>query len=96
MFGQLLAALKRPVATTSSSPLQAVFVRGMKTHQGAAKRWRLKANGQFKRKKCGRLHGNVGWSRSSVLQKLNGTTVAKGHGNGNQIKKLERMMPHAK
>ncbi|CAN6674794.1 hypothetical protein TRVA0_065S00518 [Trichomonascus vanleenenianus] len=74
--------------------LASFMTRGYKTHQGAAKRWRKVSSGQFKRKQCGRLHGNVGWSKSRNLNKLNGTVLAKGTRRGNQLKKLRRMLPH--
>ncbi|QLQ79666.1 hypothetical protein HG537_0C03140 [Torulaspora globosa] len=60
----------------------------MKTHKGAAKRWRKTAN-SFKRGKAGRSHGNAGWSRRS-LKSLSGKTLA----HETHIKHLKRLMPN--
>ncbi|QLL32791.1 hypothetical protein HG536_0D03130 [Torulaspora globosa] len=60
----------------------------MKTHKGAAKRWRKTAD-SFKRGKAGRSHGNAGWSRRS-LKALSGKTLA----HETHIKHLKRLMPN--
>lgn len=97
----LISAAKTRITTAfsvntfnTSNTLQSILLRGYKTHQGARKRWRKAANGTFKRKQCGRLHGNVGWSKARNLNHLNDTVLAKGHGKGNHKKKLQRMLPH--
>ncbi|AQZ18066.1 YNL122C [Zygosaccharomyces parabailii] len=60
----------------------------MKTHKGAAKRWKKTANG-FKRGKAGRSHGNVGWSRRS-LKVLSGKTTA----HETHLQRLRRLLPY--
>lgn len=60
----------------------------MKTHKGAAKRWKKTAN-SFKRGKAGRNHGNIGWSRNS-LKSLSGTALA----HCSQLKRLKRLLPY--
>ncbi|AET41487.1 mitochondrial 54S ribosomal protein bL35m Ecym_8202 [Eremothecium cymbalariae DBVPG len=60
----------------------------MKTHKGAAKRWRKTAN-SFKRGKAGRSHGNSGWSKNS-LKVLSGRALA----NGSQLNRLKRLLPY--
>ncbi|VVT47478.1 mitochondrial 54S ribosomal protein bL35m [Magnusiomyces paraingens] len=66
----------------------------LKTHKGAAKRWKKTGNGGFKRGKAGHNHGNVDWSRS-VVNNVSGTAYAKGSGYGNHLKKLNRLLPNA-
>ncbi|CCD25600.1 mitochondrial 54S ribosomal protein bL35m NDAI_0F02820 [Naumovozyma dairenensis CBS 421] len=60
----------------------------MKTHKGAAKRWRKSAQG-FKRGIAGRNHGNVGWSHR-YLNKLTGRKEA----DPTHVKHLKRMLPY--
>ena len=60
----------------------------MKTHKGAAKRWKKTANG-FKRGKAGRNHGNAGWSRNS-LKTLSGRALA----DSTQTHRLKRLLPY--
>ncbi|CCK71998.1 mitochondrial 54S ribosomal protein bL35m KNAG_0I02130 [Huiozyma naganishii CBS 8797] len=60
----------------------------MKTHKGAAKRWRKNANG-FKRGISGRKHGNCGWSQRG-LKALTGRTEA----HQSQIKRLKKLLPY--
>lgn len=73
------------------SPLS--FVRGLKTHKGAASRWWKNGSGDFVRKQAGRRHGNVGWSRARILRHLNGSVTAA---NTKRHKKLNVLMPFAK
>ncbi|CAG98860.1 mitochondrial 54S ribosomal protein bL35m [Kluyveromyces lactis] len=60
----------------------------MKTHKGAAKRWRKTAN-SFKRGKAGRNHGNAGWSRNS-LKSLSGRSLA----DSTHMHRLKRLLPY--
>lgn len=60
----------------------------MKTHKGAAKRWKKTAT-SFKRGKAGRNHGNCGWSRRS-LKVLSGKTLA----DDTHIQRLKRLLPY--
>lgn len=60
----------------------------MKTHKGAAKRWKKTAYG-FKRGKAGRNHGNAGWSRNS-LKCLSGKALA----DSTHTHKLKRLLPY--
>lgn len=69
------------------------FVRGFRTHKGAAKRWWVNGKGDFMRKQAGRRHGNVGWSRGRILRHLNGSVQAASTG---RHKKLAMLMPFAR
>ncbi|CDO51425.1 similar to Saccharomyces cerevisiae YNL122C Putative protein of unknown function [Geotrichum candidum] len=84
----LTAALQptRPATVDSARTL-------LKTHKGAAKRWRKTANG-YKRGKASHNHGNVGWG-NKVVSNLRGTSLAKGAGEGNHLRKLKRLLPYA-
>lgn len=92
MFG--LFALSRPLvqltgSLISSTAPNGMFVRTiMKSHKGAAKRWRKTANG-FKRGQAARNHGNTGWS-SGVL-KADG---AKAMSTKQQTKRLTKLLPY--
>ncbi|CAM9017368.1 hypothetical protein WICANDRAFT_29464 [Wickerhamomyces anomalus NRRL Y-366-8] len=91
----LLNSLVRPVfnaAKVSSITLQqpsSILVRGlMKTHKGAAKRWRKTASG-YKRAKAGKNHGNAGWSKQ-YLKGLGGKTA----NDKTHTKRLKRLLPY--
>ncbi|ODV72021.1 mitochondrial 54S ribosomal protein bL35m CYBJADRAFT_130684 [Cyberlindnera jadinii NRRL Y-1542] len=89
-----LTSLSRPFIQFSSSVIRqtvpaGIFVRTiMKTHKGAAKRWRKTANG-FKRGQAARNHGNTGWS-SGVL-KGDGSKVMS---TKEQTKRLKKLLPY--
>ncbi|ODQ64375.1 hypothetical protein NADFUDRAFT_43375 [Nadsonia fulvescens var. elongata DSM 6958] len=73
----------------------ALFVRTlMKTHHATAKRYKALKSGGYKRGIPGRKHGCTGWSNARNLKKLTGTRLVNGKGNGNFMKKLERLMPY--
>lgn len=76
------------VLTRAESPSLIVTRNLMKTHKGAAKRWRKTAD-SFKRGKAGRSHGNAGWSRRS-LKALSGKTLA----DDTHIHRLKRLLPY--
>ncbi|GAA5998851.1 mitochondrial 54S ribosomal protein bL35m MRP35 [Rhodotorula paludigena] len=64
----------------------------LKTHQGAAKRWRALANGQFKRAKVGRVHLNSSGAMSSTrLNRLGETAYARPA----EKRILRRLLPYA-
>ncbi|AGO10586.1 AaceriABR133Wp [[Ashbya] aceris (nom. inval.)] len=60
----------------------------MKTHKGAAKRWRKTAGG-YKRSKAGRSHGNTGWGQRALKQLSGRTMAASAH-----LKRLRRLLPY--
>ncbi|GMM54092.1 Mrp35 protein [Maudiozyma humilis] len=59
----------------------------MKTHKGAAKRWRRNST-SFKRGIAGRNHGNGGWSRRGLKVLSGRKTAHKTH-----IKHLKKLLP---
>ncbi|SMN18400.1 similar to Saccharomyces cerevisiae YNL122C Putative protein of unknown function [Maudiozyma saulgeensis] len=59
----------------------------MKTHKGAAKRWRRTSTG-FKRGIAGRNHGNAGWSQRSMKVLSGRKTEDKTH-----IRHLKKLLP---
>jgi len=44
--------------------------------------------------KASHNHGNVGWG-NKVVSNLRGTSLAKGAGEGNHLRKLKRLLPYA-
>ncbi|SCW02417.1 LAFE_0F05974g1_1 [Lachancea fermentati] len=94
MFGFLTCSLSKLSLTcgrllTQTSGSTTVQSRGlMKTHKGAAKRWKKTAN-SYKRGRAGRNHGNAGWSKST-LKSLDGKTLA----HPTHIKHLKRLLPY--
>lgn len=94
----MLSSLLRPLSNisvkfgTSLSQFQhpsLVLTRNlMKTHKGAAKRWKKTAN-SYKRGRAGRNHGNAGWNKST-LKSLDGKTLA----HPTHIKHLKRLLPY--
>ncbi|TNY19297.1 50S ribosomal protein L35 [Rhodotorula diobovata] len=64
----------------------------LKTHQGAAKRWKALANGEFKRAKAGRVHlnSNGGMSRER-LNRLGEPAFARPAWK----RTLRRLLPYA-
>ncbi|ONH67956.1 hypothetical protein BON22_1951 [Cyberlindnera fabianii] len=94
MFG--LLGLRRPLqafaSTTVSTALtthNSIFTRTlMKSHKGAAKRWRKAANG-FKRSQAARNHGNAGWSSSTLRG-----DGSKAMSTKQQTKRLTKLLPY--
>ncbi|KAH8924912.1 ribosomal protein L35, partial [Atractiella rhizophila] len=62
----------------------------LKTHKGAAKRFIVVANGQFKRMRAGKRHKTSKKSPAS-LNRLGERVYAKGY----EIWKLKRLLPYA-
>ncbi|KAH3686355.1 hypothetical protein WICPIJ_002717 [Wickerhamomyces pijperi] len=84
----LQTTLQTTYQTTFSSP--STFVRTlMKSHKGAAKRWRKTSTG-WKRSQAARNHGNTGWSRG-VLKSDSSKQMA----NKAQGKRLGKLLPYA-
>ncbi|GAA5936396.1 hypothetical protein JCM3775_000809 [Rhodotorula graminis] len=80
----------------SSSPAQLLVRKPtkikLKTHQGAAKRWKALANGEFKRAKAGRVHLNSNGSMSRErLNRLGEPAFARPAWK----KTLRRLLPYA-
>jgi ribosomal protein L35 len=90
----MFSLLSRPVAKLSqslitSTSVSTLFVRTlMKSHKGAAKRWRKTSNG-FKRGQAARNHGNTGWS-SNVLK----GDGSKAMSTKEQTKRLNKLLPY--
>ncbi|GAA6057982.1 hypothetical protein JCM3770_004598 [Rhodotorula araucariae] len=64
----------------------------LKTHQGAAKRWKALANGEFKRAKAGRVHLNSNGSMSRErLNRLGEPAFARPAWK----RTLRRLLPYA-
>lgn len=61
----------------------------MKTHKGAAKRWRRTSTG-FKRGIAGRNHGNAGWSQRS-MKILSGRKTE----HESYVKHLKKLLPYS-
>ncbi|SCU96178.1 LANO_0E12728g1_1 [Lachancea nothofagi CBS 11611] len=78
--GNFMSQIRQPVLVQSRSL--------MKTHKGAAKRWR-KTSTSYKRGRAGRNHGNAGWGKST-LKALDGKTFA----HSTHIKHLKRLLPY--
>lgn len=75
-------------AATAQGPT--TFVRTlMKSHHGAAKRWRKTSTG-WKRSQAARNHGNTGWGRG-VLKSDSGKQMA----DKAQSKRLGKLLPYA-
>ncbi|GHJ86677.1 hypothetical protein NliqN6_3079 [Naganishia liquefaciens] len=74
------------VMTFSTTPV----VEKMKTHQGAAKRWKAIASGNFKRAQAGKQHLNSSFSshRISTLRQTVYSTKT-------QRKTLRKLLPNA-
>lgn len=87
IFGGLIRPI---VSNVSPFGFSSVFTRSlMKSHKGAAKRWRKTANG-FKRRQAARNHGNTGWSLR-VLSSGSSTRLS----NPAQTKRLKKLLPYA-
>ncbi|GAA5900917.1 hypothetical protein JCM8208_007564 [Rhodotorula glutinis] len=91
-------ALSSPATSRlfSSSPAQLLVRKPtkikLKTHQGAAKRWKALANGEFKRAKAGRVHLNSNGSMSRErLNRLGEPAFARPAWK----KTLRRLLPYA-
>lgn len=63
----------------------------LKTHSGAGKRYKLRADGRFVHWQIGRNHLMAGSSRSRQSLKKRGSVVLKGNG---MQKKLRKLMPY--
>ena len=63
----------------------------LKTHSGAAKRYKLRADGRFVHWQIGRNHLMAGSSRSRQTLKKRGSVVLKGNG---MQRKLRKLMPY--
>ena len=63
----------------------------LKTHSGAGKRYKLRADGRFVHWQIGRNHLMAGSSRSRQTLKKRGSVVLKGNG---MQKKLRKLMPY--
>lgn len=90
IFQSVLNLSSKTSIMGSRSPVTSLILSRnlMKTHKGAAKRWRKTAN-SFKRGKAGRNHGNAGWSRNS-LKSLSGRSLA----DSSHIQRLKRLLPY--
>ncbi|POY75436.1 hypothetical protein BMF94_1507 [Rhodotorula taiwanensis] len=89
-----LARITAPFSTTAAvlalvrKPTQSK----LKTHKGAAKRFKALANGMFKRAKAGRVHLNSNRSMSSTrLNRLGKTAYARPA----ERKTLRKLLPYA-
>ncbi|BGP20074.1 hypothetical protein JCM10213_002676 [Rhodosporidiobolus nylandii] len=87
------SAAARLFSSTPSALLQRKPTKiKLKTHQGAAKRFKALANGEFKRGKVGRVHLNSSGAMSPTrLNRLGQTAYA----TGAEKKTLRRLMPYA-
>jgi ribosomal protein L35 len=104
MFGLLKGLIRPVVSctatmttTTTTTMTRAIFAEYqpslfvrtlMKSHKGAAKRWRKTAN-SFKRRQSGRNHGNTGWSRRVLSE-----GSAKRMSNPAQTRRLKKLLPY--
>ncbi|KAK7202915.1 hypothetical protein BZA70DRAFT_291723 [Myxozyma melibiosi] len=66
----------------------------IKTHTGAAARWRKTKSGKYKHASIGKNHGNSNWSRS-IRSRNHTQDYAHGNGEGNHVKRIRKLMPYA-